>query len=158
MSAAYTMGANVVIWIGICVAVGWAAGLVPQRWLASDTFVTRIRSFERNGRAYDRVRIRHWKGRLPESNSLGRARASKRALIGRSAVPAYIVETRRAEYVHWVIMLAGPCFHVWSPRWVALIMTVFGIGFNLPFIAVQRFNRARAVRSSTAVAGAGGVS
>lgn len=159
MSAAYTMGANVAVWIGICVAVGWVAGLVPPSWLATDTFVTRIRPFERNGRFYDRLRIRRWKNRLPESNSLGSApRPSKRVLIGRSAVPAYMIETRRAEYVHWAIMLAGPCFHLWSPTWVARIMTVFGIGFNLPFIAVQRFNRARAVRSGTAVIRAGGVS
>lgn len=151
MSAAFTIGTNILVWIAICVVIGWVAGMVPRPWLEADTFVTRIRSFERNGRIYDRVRIRRWKDRLPESNSLGRAqRSNKRSLTGRAGVPGYIVETRRAEYVHWAILLAGPFFHVWSPSWVARIMTLFGIGFNLPFIAVQRFNRGRAVRSGAA--------
>mgnify|MGYP003135147066 CR=1 FL=1 len=159
MRAASTISLNVAIWVGLCVVVGWAAARVPQRWLANDTFVTRIRPFERHGRIYDRCGIRRWKGRLPESNSLGRAaRPSKRVLTGRSSVPGFIGETRRAEYVHWVILLAGPSFDLWSPTWVARTMTVFGIGFNLPFIAVQRFNRARAVRSGTAVLGDGAVS
>lgn len=148
MSATRMIGLNISIWIGICVAVGWTAALIPPRWLETETFVTRCRPFEHDGRLYDRLRVRRWKNRLPESNSLGRApRSSKRTLTGRSSVPGFVVETRRAEYVHWAILSAGPCFFVWSPAWVARTMTLFGIGFNLPFIAVQRFNRARAVRS-----------
>lgn len=150
MSAARTLGTNVVIWIVMCAVIGWIAGLVPQRCLAIDTFVTRSRSFERDARVYHRLRIRRWKDRLPESNSLGRGqRSSKRTLNGRSAVPGFVAETRRAEYVHWAILCSGPCFFVWSPNWVARTMTLFGIAFNLPFISVQRFNRLRAVRSGS---------
>jgi glycosyl-4,4'-diaponeurosporenoate acyltransferase len=150
VSAARTMGANAVIWLAICVAAGWAGGRLPRRWIASDTTLTRIREFERRGRIYQRLRVRRWKHRLPESNSLGPvSRPTKRTLTGRSAVPTYVAETRRAEYVHWAIMAAGPIFFVWSPTWVARTMTLFGIAFNLPFIAVQRFNRSRVVRSAS---------
>ena len=156
MNAARTLAANVLAWIVLCAVVGWVAGSMPRRWLESDTFLTRTRSFERDGRLYEHLAIRRWKRRLPESNSLGGGkRPSKRTLTGRSAVPDYVVETRRAEYVHWTILLAGPSFFAWSPDWVARTMTLFGLAFNLPFIAVQRFNRARALRSRSAGAAVG---
>jgi glycosyl-4,4'-diaponeurosporenoate acyltransferase len=157
MNAAVVVLLDVVIWVAICAVVGWLAGRLPRRWLETDTFVTRVRSFERGGSVYERLGVRRWKLRLPESNSLGRTtRASKRTLAGRSAVPDYLVETRRAEYVHWALLCAAPVFLLWGPAWVGRTMTVFGIAFNLPFIVVQRFNRARANRSASAPIGIGG--
>ncbi len=135
-------------WVGISVVVGTAAGAVPTRALDHDTFVTRIRPWERGGRIYRRVGVQKWKDALPESNSLGGGdRPSKAHLGGRDAVADLVVESRRAEYVHWALAASGLWFWLWNPPWLALVMTVFGPLFNAPFIVVQRYNRGRIRRS-----------
>lgn len=137
------------VWIGLSVAVGIGASLLPERWLQRDTALTRIRGWEDGGRVYrHRLRIHRWKDLLPESNGLGRGdRPSKSSIASRADVATLVVETRRAEYVHWTLAGCGLLFWAWNPPWLAVVMTLFGPAFNGPFIAVQRYNRARARRS-----------
>jgi len=132
-------------WVAISLVVGTGAAYLPAHWLQSDTFITRIRAFEAGGRVYRRVlAVQRWKDRLPETRGPAPGeRASKQALAGRSGLPLYLIETRRAEYVHLAIAAAGPLFALWNPAPMTAAMTVFGILFNAPFIAVQRYNRAR---------------
>ena len=35
---------------------------------------------------------------------------------------------------------------LWNPPWVALVMVGYGLAVNLPFIAIQRYNRTRVER------------
>ncbi len=148
-SDAALVGVDVAAWVGLSVVVGVAAGHIPTERLESDTWLTRIRPWEDNGRLYQRwLHIRRWKDRLPESNGLGPGeRPSKSSVRTRADVSALVVETRRAEYVHWVLAASGLLFWLWNPPWLAAIMTAFGLVMNAPFIAVQRFNRARARRA-----------
>ena len=133
------------VWVAISVAAGLGAGVLPRSMLSADNAISRIRRFEDDGRFYRRrLAIKRWKDMLPESNRLGPGqRPSKARLSGRNAVAGLAVETRRAEYVHLAIAAAGPLFFLWNPWWLGLIMTVFGAVFNAPFIAIQRYNRAR---------------
>ena len=73
---------------------------------------------------------------------------SKRRIPGRDAasLQRFVVETRRAEYGHWAAMACGPLFVLWNPPLVAALMVGYGIAVNLPFIAIQRYNRARVAR------------
>ena len=41
---------------------------------------------------------------------------------------------------------AGPLFVLWNPPPVAVVMVVYGVAVNAPFIAIQRYNRLRASR------------
>lgn len=147
MSAPWWLVAiDVLAWPALSIIVGLSFSLVPDRLLERDTFVTRIRRFEHRGRAYRRVLAVHrWKDVLPESNGLGRGHASKRTLSGRAAVPGFLRETRRAEYVHLTIAAASPLFWLWNPFDLGLFMVGFGVVFNAPFVVVQRYNRARLV-------------
>ena len=132
-------------WVVISAIIGAAAALLPDRWLDRDSALTRPRGWERNGRTYRKVlHIHRWKDRLPEVNGWGPGRrASKKHLAGRAAVAPLLRETRRAEYVHVAIAAAGVSFAWWNPWWLALLMVGFGVVANAPFIAVQRYNRAR---------------
>lgn len=140
---------GVLVWIAASVVVGAAAGRMPRRWLERDTAITRTRAWERDATVYrHRLRIHRWKDALPESNSLGGGgRPSKASIAGRADVAELVVETRRAEYVHWALAVFGLTFWTWNPRWLAVTHTLVGMGFNAPFIAVQRYNRTRARRS-----------
>ncbi len=55
----------------------------------------------------------------------------------------FVAETRRAEYVHWVNVGAGPWFFLLLPLWGGAVMTAFGLAVHLPFVCVQRYNRPR---------------
>ena len=138
-----------VAWAALSGVIGAAAGLVPIAWLQVDSVITRIRPWEHDGRMYVRlVHIDRWKRRLPEVSNWGPGeRTSKASLRGRGSLGPLLAETRRAEYVHLALLCCGPVFWLWNPRWLAIVMTGFGVAFNLPFIAIQRYNRARILRT-----------
>ena len=136
-------------WSVICIAVGWIGNRIPRARFVDDGPVTRLRGWERDGRTYERVLgIKRWKDLLPEAGSFFRGGVSKRSLRGHSepALLAFAAETRRAERVHWTIALCALSFFVWCPFLVATIMVALGLFSNLPFVAVQRYNRARVLR------------
>jgi glycosyl-4,4'-diaponeurosporenoate acyltransferase len=131
-------------WALWCVVVGFGAGFLPTRVLERDTWLTRPRAFERDGRCYERWRIRRWKDRLPEAGAIFGG-VSKRRLPddGRAGIDRFVVETRRAELVHWAILALTPWFVLWNPWPLALAMVVYGLVANVPCLVVQRYNRAR---------------
>lgn len=133
-------------WMLIGLVTGWLAVRVPRRWLATDTRLTRIRRFEERGRCYERrLRIERWKHRLPEAGALFAGGTSKRSTGGRrsEALQTFAEETRRAEWVHWAQIAAAPTFGLWNEWVVTVAMVAFATLVHLPFIVVQRYNRAR---------------
>jgi glycosyl-4,4'-diaponeurosporenoate acyltransferase len=96
-------------------------------------------------RVYERVGIRRWKDALPEAGALFRGGVSKRS-VRRSRVGAFVIETRRAELGHWLAMVGGPVSMLWNPPTGDVAMVAYGVLVNAPFVAVQRYNRARALR------------
>jgi len=136
------------VWAAWSVAVGAAAHRVPTRFFARDTWVTSARAWERDGRVYERVRIRRWKDRVPDAGEFFDRSASKRTIGSRSQddIERYLVETRRAEYVHDAIVLVTPAFALWNPWPLRMAMAAYAIVANVPCIAIQRYNRARLKR------------
>ena len=139
---------DVVVWGGWSAAVGYAAHRRPEAAFASDSWLYRRRGFERGGRFYERLGIRRWKDRLPEAGALFTGGFSKRSVRtkDRAVLERFVVETRRAEWTHWTIMLITPLFLVWNWWWVELLMVVYALSANLPCLVVQRYNRARLAR------------
>ena len=43
-------------------------------------------------------------------------------------------------------MAGGPLFVLWNPPPIAAVMVAYGVLVNAPFIAIQRYNRARVSR------------
>jgi glycosyl-4,4'-diaponeurosporenoate acyltransferase len=149
ISTGWAVVIDCIVWT----VVGFGTGYVAHRWpterLATDGWITRLRSFEREGRWYDSAwRIRRWKDSLPEGGAFFGGGFSKRSLPGRddAHLGRFVIETRRAELTHWVVMAFGPVFFLWNPWWLALVMMTYGIVANLPCILVQRYNRGRLER------------
>jgi glycosyl-4,4'-diaponeurosporenoate acyltransferase len=146
MPQAATIVVDIVAW-GACHALtGYAAYRLDDSRLSRDGRLLRQRPFEDGGRWYRRrLRIQRWKDLLPEAGGLFRDGLSKRQL------PAYDVdglqlfarETRRAELAHWWAMSCGPIFVLWNPPLAAALLIAYGLVVNLPFIAIQRYNRFR---------------
>lgn len=137
------------------------AGYLAHRRVAAafgrDTRLTRLRPFEAGGRWYERrVRIRAWKDRLPEAGALFAGGVSKRRIggRGRDVLERFVVETRRAEWAHWLIMAAAPAFFLWNSWPVGVAMIGYALAANLPCLLVQRYNRARLLRTLARARGA----
>lgn len=133
-------------WFLIGLVSGWWFHRRPVSSLAQDNWLTRLRPFEANGRWYQRhLRIRRWKDRLPEKGDLFRGGFSKRRLLDRTTehLERFVIETRRAELVHWTNLATGPAFLIWCRPLIGGCMVLFGVVAHLPFVLVQRYNRGR---------------
>jgi glycosyl-4,4'-diaponeurosporenoate acyltransferase len=143
---------NVVVdvgaWFVIHAATGYAVHRLPLRRLQRDNWLLRPRNVERGGRLYERLGIRRWKDALPEAGALFPGGVSKRTLPTAAAggLERFAAETRRAELGHWLAMAGSPLFVLWNPPVIAVVMMAYGVTVNAPFIAIQRYNRARASR------------
>jgi glycosyl-4,4'-diaponeurosporenoate acyltransferase len=139
--------ANVVAWGAIHAGTGYLVHRLPVERLQRDGWLLRERRLERGGRRYERAGIRRWKDRLPEAGAVFAGGRSKRSIPGgRAGLERFMVETRRAEVGHWLAMAGGPLSALWNPPLGAVLMVAYGVMVNVPFIAIQRYNRMRASR------------
>jgi glycosyl-4,4'-diaponeurosporenoate acyltransferase len=142
------VAANVAWWAAVQAGAGYLAHRTPAGRLGDDGPVLRLRRWEHDGRAYERLAIRRWKDRVPEAGAVFAGGTSKRRLPapGRAGVEPFARETRRAERAHWLAMAGGPVAALWNPPAGVAAMVAYGVLANLPFIAIQRYNRARCLR------------
>ncbi len=146
MPQTLTVAVDVVAWGVFHAATGYAAHRLGEERLGRDGLVLRQRAFERDGRFYRRrLRIHRWKDRLPEAGALFAGGVSKRQLPSAdvAGLELFVRETRRAELGHWWAMACSPLFLLWNPPLPAALLMGYGVLVNLPFIAIQRYNRFR---------------
>ena len=138
---------DVVAWGVVHTATGYVVHRLPREQFDHDTWLTRQRPWERGGAVYRRLGVHRWKDRLPEAGALFAGGTSKRHLadagLGTDGLRRFAAETRRAELGHWLAAAASPFFALWNPWFAVPLMVAYGIGVNLPFIAIQRYNRGR---------------
>jgi glycosyl-4,4'-diaponeurosporenoate acyltransferase len=133
------------IWIVIHIGSGYVAHRISLSRFSGDGALCRTRRFEAHGTVYRHLRVHRWKDALPEAGSFFSGGFSKRKLQRRD--PEYLqrftAETCRAEFSHWLAVIAGLSFFLWNPWYVGVIMLGYGAATNAPFILVQRYNRLR---------------
>jgi glycosyl-4,4'-diaponeurosporenoate acyltransferase len=142
---------DVLAWGVFHAATGYAAHRLDDDRLGRDGWLLRPRSFETGGRWYRRrLRIDGWKDRVPEAGDLFGDGVSKRRLPSWDAtgLQLFARETRRAELAHWWAMACGPVFVLWNPPLATGLLIAYGVAVNVPFIAIQRYNRFR-IRART---------
>lgn len=146
MSSTAMIVVDVVAWGAFHAVTGYAAYRLDDSSLTRDGWLLRQRAFENDGRWYrHRWQIHRWKDKLPEAGGLFRGGLSKRQLPGYdvAGLELFARETRRAELTHWWAMFCGPLFVLWNPPLAAVLLITYGVVVNLPFIAIQRYNRFR---------------
>lgn len=146
MPQVVTVAVDVVVQGAFHAGTGYAAHRLGDERLGRDGWLLRPRGFEAGGRWYrDRLRIHSWKDRVPEAGALFQGGVSKRELPSYdvAGLELFVRETRRAELGHWWAMACSPLFLLWNPPLPAALLVGYGVGINLPFIAIQRYNRFR---------------
>ncbi|MDW0113292.1 hypothetical protein QT711_08830 [Sporosarcina saromensis] len=73
---------------------------------------------------------------------------SKRQMHGRdsTSLSLFLLESRRAEFVHWLMIVPSFLFFLWNPLWAAWLNVLYAVLFNVPLIIIQRYNRPRLER------------
>ncbi len=102
-------------------------------------------SFEKNGEIYNKLRIKRWKDILPDMSKIRRSLKTKKITRFRSKedLISLAKETCVAELIHVLLIIAGiPCLFISKNIWGIIVFSVWTIG-NIPFVMIQRFNRAR---------------
>jgi len=135
--------ANILGWPVIHIVIGKIFLGLPVHYFERDGFLYAERSWERDGEVYRRgLMVRSWKSWLPDGAPwLGGF--SKKRLAGHDPeyLGRFLAEARRAELAHWCMLACLPLFFLWNPLWACGVMTLYGVGANLPCIVVQRYNR-----------------
>lgn len=136
-----------IVWVaGVSVLVGALAPRWPARWLDRDRIPLTLPPWE-TAAFHRRIGVAWLARHLPELGTAFGGR-SKSALPDRTAsgLESYLIEVRRAEWVHWIsIATAVPLFAV-NPWWLAAVFLLGTAGGNAPFILVLRHNRLRIMR------------
>lgn len=137
---------NSVIWLSIHLTLSILATKIPEEFLERKGHWFRLASWEEEGAFWQRwLHIRSWKDLLPDSTLFFNQNydLSRLSSVKEEDLNRFLIETRRAELTHWLSILPSGLFFLWNPPWAGWINLLYGIGVNLPFILIQRYNRPR---------------
>lgn len=146
LSDAAAIAVSSITWVVVSFSVGYLAVQWPDARLDRTGPITTVRSWEDRGAFWQRyLAVGRWKDRMPDAGDFFAGGEKKRSVGSRDTgrLEAFRRETVRAERVHWLVMSSTPIHLVWCGPTLAVVMLVFGVALNVPFIVIQRFNRGR---------------
>lgn len=121
----------------------FAGAALSRENIRPDAFPYRARDWERGGAVYERLGIRRWKSKMPDTSRYSRLLVTKevRPHMDSAAVRRLIAETCVAEKVHADLSLASAgVLFIWESDFGFFIWFLCILG-NLPYILIQRYNR-----------------
>ena len=137
---------DIAVVMTVSIGIGAWAPRWPARWLSSDPVPLRQLPWE-SPAYFRRLQVRRWTRILPEMGGTFGGQ-SKDSLPGHDpeALATYLVEVRRAEWVHWASLASAVVLFAFSPWWLALPFLLVVTAGNVPFLIVLRNNRFRIQR------------
>ena len=145
-SILWTVMIDVLSWAFFHIIISVVCFLIPFHYFQRSSFLFKIRVWENSGQFWqDVVAVKRWKGSIPDGSRIFKFGYEKKTLHGMNHenLQRFAIETKRAELTHWLCILPAPLFFLWNPIWAGWVMILYAFMFNLPFIIVQRYNRAR---------------
>lgn len=124
----------------------------PRKWIKEDKFPYRSFKFEKNGKIYDKIKIKNWKAKYPDA-SLIMHKIIPKIPVKRidtkypDKVKVLIKESCIAETTHvFGIMLGCFALFFWTSV-ISIILTILYAIVQIPPILIQRYNRPRLKKS-----------
>jgi glycosyl-4,4'-diaponeurosporenoate acyltransferase len=140
---------DILVWLVINLSVAGIISRLQSESFNPKTWLYKERNWEKKSRFYERsLKIKRWKGWLPDGAEVSRKAFKKKHLQAADSayIRLFILETCRAEILHWIIFVFGFIFFIWNPWYVSIIMIFYAAVTNLPCILTQRYNRIRLKR------------
>lgn len=123
--------------------------LLPRDWLTrGDELWFSPFKREKNGKIYEKIKVRAWKNKVPDMSKYFHRMISKTLPTKPTAkdTSRLIRETCIAELTHEILMVTGVvCYIRFRSKWSFFLTFLWGLG-NLPYVIIQRYNRPRLVR------------
>ena len=133
---------HILIW-KFCV-IADASFFSPSKW------IYKTRKWENDGAFYTCVlKIKKWKDKLPQYIAKGgfsKKNLKRISKLDKKYIKQFIVETCRGEWDHFICILYGVISFIINPLSYAIMFSAMVILGNLPFIAIQRYNRIRLLK------------
>jgi glycosyl-4,4'-diaponeurosporenoate acyltransferase len=134
-------------WLLASLLVGLLANRLPLAWLRGQAGAANRWTLPRwlAAPAHGPLAVRRWKRWIPDAGGALPGGVPKASLVRRDplALERLLLETRRAELVHWALLPAGLLTALWLPPAGVVVNGLFALLFNLPCVLLQRYNRAR---------------
>ncbi|MGM0845749.1 MAG: glycosyl-4,4'-diaponeurosporenoate acyltransferase [Bacillota bacterium] len=145
LSIGLTILLNVVLWPVIHLSFSYICLHLDRRYFTEDSWLYQEKSWEWGGRFYEKIGIKRWKTLLPDGGGVFAGGFRKKKLIDRDSdyFETFVMETRRAEFTHLILIPPALIFFIWNTPLVGWIMVAYALIANVPFILIQRYNRFR---------------
>ncbi len=122
--------------------------MLPREWFDPKSILYRCYKWERGGRIYHKLGVRHWKDSVPDMSRIIPGMVKKKAHLAGDArkMGRLIRETCVAELVHWllIIFVSPMVYRTMRGFGGFLAAAIYALG-NMIFIIIQRYNRPRLV-------------
>ena len=131
------------------------AWLLPRQF-RPEVFPFRAFGFEKQGKFYEKLGIRHWKTKLPDVSKILAILPAKRVALnaGQMDISLQIQKSCMAEAVHLSLMaLSLLILTFWRSLWAVVFILVYNLLGNIPYIFIQRYNRPRLLRLAQKLGG-----
>lgn len=145
----WTIGIDIVAWAFFHIAISFFTLNLPAAFFEKTPFLYRTSSWERDGRIWqEKFHIKRIANYIPDGSQILGAGFDKKTLkqSNMAYFDEFVLETKRAEFTHWLSILPAGLFFMWNPAWMGWAMVIYALGFNLPIIMLQRYNRPRLER------------
>jgi glycosyl-4,4'-diaponeurosporenoate acyltransferase len=153
LSTLDTVIVDIIAWIVLHLSIGYLCSKIPAAWFNPGSWLYQTFKWEKDGRIYQRFfNVRSWKSHIPSGGSLypNTFLIQNIQSLDLTYLRRWLVESCRAEFCHWVMMLPGFLFFLWNSIELGWAMVAYAILNNLVPIISQRFNRPR-IRKMIAV-------
>ena len=137
---------HVVLVFGVVSWIMFLLGMaIPRSNFDFEDAFYRPRKWEKNGRIYDRLKIRLWKDRMPDMSKFITRMYRKKLAGFRNAehIRCLLNETCCAELIHVLSMVISPIYILLLDGISGVIVMILNFLGNIPFVLIQRYNRPR---------------
>ena len=130
---------SVTYWLLLSLLVGGLANRLPAAWIRCPP----LRQTQRSVPG-----IRRWKRWIPDAGAALPGGIAKAPLVQRDtrSLQQLILETRRAEWVHWLLWAGWLPTVLWLPPLGVVLNLIVASLVNLPCLLLQRHTRGRVQR------------
>lgn len=152
LPAFWTIVIDFAAWFAIHMAAALFAFKLPDRLFSQDNWFYRSHAWENSGQIWHNIfKVKNWKGRLPDGASIMGKGFVKKNLQDNDPdfLLRFALESRRAEFTHWLAMIPAVLFFLWNPIWVGFVMIIYAVFANAPCIIAQRYNRPRLLKTAS---------
>lgn len=139
---------NILILCSSGAAAGIIFAIIPARFF-NLSFFRKFYTFEKCGMFYEKnLKITLWKDKLPQFSKMFHIGYNKDRIPVKDIdhYERFILETIRAEITHSFLIIISPFYYLVNTFGWGSFSVLASIVSNLPFIAIQRYNRIRVTR------------